>query len=250
LDILKNKKSLDNFLFKIEMKSTYLLYFKMNLNYLVTIESPKLLSVYNLCNSKKVASFPLYCEVKALHVTEEYVAIGMVNRRVISYLIVNENNLSIIKQLESRQTQNIDQSTKKKVKKMLGNLNKLMDGSNEDELHEIDCLVFNDEVPYEPSTDEEEEQERAERIKYLRKQVIKYPLRKLDVLTLISKDLNENWLIEKIKADKNIIDYELDEEQTSQETMRKMLENEKEKVEANNESQRETIKTSQACSLM
>lgn len=246
LQQLKKNGSLDNSIFRIELKTTVLSHFSMNSNYLVIIESPKLLSVYQLNDGKKVASFPQYCEAKSLHVSEEYVALGMANRRVISYLIVNENNYGKVKQLESRQIENIDQSTKTKVKKLLVNLNNMMDASSDEDVYDNDEIFGEEELN--DANEDEDEGERVKKIKNLRKQVKRIPLNELDKLTFTNKDLNENWLVDKLKSDDSNLSNQIQEENIDMTT--KIIENEKDKEEKISEDLVQNNKTAQACLLM
>ena len=80
-------------------------YFDDNLDYLSIIQNTKVLSLYRLIDGKRIAHLPLYSDVNCLCMSHMYVVMGMQDRRILSYLIVDPKqpqHFNRIKQLESR----------------------------------------------------------------------------------------------------------------------------------------------------
>ena len=63
--------------------------FSSDCDYLATIETPKLLSVFRLKDGKRIAHVPLYSDVYCISMSDHYVVIGMQDKRIISYLLVD-----------------------------------------------------------------------------------------------------------------------------------------------------------------
>ena len=74
-----------------EIRVKNLKFFKLSpeSNYLAVYETPKCLSLYRLKDFIKCAQITLYCEITTMVVSEKYVSLGMKNKRLLSYLIVD-----------------------------------------------------------------------------------------------------------------------------------------------------------------
>jgi hypothetical protein len=57
--------------------------------YLATVEIPKMLSLYRLSDCKRIAHVPLYNEINSILMSDHYVVMGMQDKRILSYLIVD-----------------------------------------------------------------------------------------------------------------------------------------------------------------
>lgn len=201
---LKKSKSLDSFQFRIGLKDTKLINFSMNSNYLVTVQSFSLLCVYYLRNGEQVASLPLYNQVLSLHLTDEYVALGMADKRVISYLFVNQDNHGKIKTLESRQLDHTDELKRNKILKYLRRY------SNEEKKFSKEEL-FRNEASVKKDHDEISTNEHQILIKYLRDIIKRIQTLEVDKVSMKLEELNDNWL-KKSKSNTEILKHKMPDE--------------------------------------
>ena len=73
--------------------------------YLATVEIPKMLSLYRLSDCKRIAHVPLYNEINSILMSDHYVVMGMQDKRILSYLIVDplrSDHENRIAELDSR----------------------------------------------------------------------------------------------------------------------------------------------------
>jgi hypothetical protein len=101
---ISRSKSFDHKLFELSYQDDTLNTFALspNCDYIATIQNPRILSLYRVKDSTRIAQLPLYSEVNFISLTDEYVALAMQDRRLITYLIVDNLHPSRIMALQSR----------------------------------------------------------------------------------------------------------------------------------------------------
>jgi hypothetical protein len=57
--------------------------------YISTIEAPKVLSLFRLSDGKRIVHVPLYNEINSILMSDHYVVMGMQDKRILSYLLVD-----------------------------------------------------------------------------------------------------------------------------------------------------------------
>ena len=73
--------------------------------YLATFEESRLLSIFRLSNSKRIAHVPVYNEINSILMSDHYVVMCMQDKRILSYLLVDPQkpeHSNRIKELDSR----------------------------------------------------------------------------------------------------------------------------------------------------
>ena len=73
--------------------------------YLATFEESKLLSIFRLSDSKRIAKIPIYNEINSILMSDHYVVMCMQDKRILSYLLVDPlkpEHSNRIRQLDSR----------------------------------------------------------------------------------------------------------------------------------------------------
>jgi hypothetical protein len=70
-------------------------------NYIATFEECKFLSISRLSNGKIIANVPIYNEINSIQMSHYFVVLGMQDRRILSYLLVDP----LIKEHEKRITE-------------------------------------------------------------------------------------------------------------------------------------------------
>jgi len=119
--------------------------------------------MFRLSDGKRVAACPQYADIKSILGLNDFIALGMIDRRIISYMIVDkEENVEKLKKLESRFVKNVsyiisfnflftlrnkDQnsaSTKTKITKFVNKLDNMLDASSDEEFDDFDIFVKED----------------------------------------------------------------------------------------------------------
>jgi hypothetical protein len=73
--------------------------------YLATFEESRILSVFRLSNSKRIAHVPIYNEINSILMSDHFVVMCMQDKRILSYLLVDPlkpEHSNRISQLDSR----------------------------------------------------------------------------------------------------------------------------------------------------
>ena len=104
---LNDKNPLERIHFRISFDKDLIPTFNLSSDskYVYLIENQFTLKFYRVSDAKKIASTHLYCHVKSITCSDEYISLCMQDKRVISLLIVDPlipNSSAKIKQLESR----------------------------------------------------------------------------------------------------------------------------------------------------
>ncbi len=76
-----------------------------NCEYIATVHDLRILSLYRVKDSMRIAHMPVYSRVNSISLSDEYITLAMHDRRLIAYLIVDVNNAQHsqrIANLESR----------------------------------------------------------------------------------------------------------------------------------------------------
>jgi hypothetical protein len=130
--------------------------------YLATFEESRLLSIFRLSDSKRIANVPIYNEINSILMSDHYVIMCMQDKRILSYLLVDPikpEHSNRISELDSRFDgcifiiflnyqfyffRNIKKNLTKKQKTMnnliISKINDVMDGSSDDD--EIGDEIF------------------------------------------------------------------------------------------------------------
>jgi len=104
---LNDKKPFERIHFKVSFSHDLIQTYNISSDckYVYLIEKRSTLKFYRVSDSKRIAGTQLYCMAKKTTCSDEYICLGMQDKRVISFLIVDPlipNSSAKIKQLESR----------------------------------------------------------------------------------------------------------------------------------------------------
>ena len=89
--------------FQLDVINLNIYGFSIDFKHVFTVENQRLLKFYNFIEHRKMASIPLYTNVRCITCSSDYIVIGMKDKRIVSYMIWGSNDsYQKVKLLESR----------------------------------------------------------------------------------------------------------------------------------------------------